>query len=92
MSTPAIFVFIQAGCGACHDYMPRFERVKARYPNVVVGVYDIAQNNAKVQHFAEALGVRATPTTVVQTAAGAHRRYVGSLPVDQIGQLFASVR
>ncbi|HEV3059757.1 MAG TPA: thioredoxin family protein [Vicinamibacterales bacterium] len=90
MAPPAIFVFIQAGCSACHDYMPKFERVRSRYPRTVVGVYDLAKPDRYVQRFAEVLNVRATPTTVVQTSGGAQRHHEGSLPVAQIEQLFRS--
>jgi thioredoxin-like negative regulator of GroEL len=92
VATPAVFVFIQKGCAACHDYMPKLERARARHLDVTVGVYDLAANDARVQHFAEALGVRATPTTVVQTSNGTHHRHVGSLPVAQIDQLLRSAR
>jgi thioredoxin-like negative regulator of GroEL len=92
MPTPAVFVFIQQGCAACHDYMPKFERARSRHPSVTVGVYDLATNDARVQHFAEVLGVRATPTTVVQTSGGAHHKHVGSLPMAQIEQVLASAR
>ena len=92
MATPAIFVFIQAGCSACHDYMPKLERVRSRHPHVTVGIYDLAVDDKHVQRFAEALNVRATPTTVVQTSGGAHHRHVGSLPVAQIEAAFTSAR
>lgn len=92
MATPAVFVFIQAGCPACHDFMPKFERTRTRHPQVTVGVYDISLPDPQVQHFAEALGVRATPTTIVQTSNGAHKRYVGSLPVAQIDEALRAAR
>jgi hypothetical protein len=92
MPTPAVFVFIQQGCGACHDYMPKFERARFRHPNVTVGVYDLASNDARIQHFAETLGVRATPTTIVQTSGGTHHRHVGSLPMAQIEQLLGQAK
>ena len=94
MATPAVFVFIQEGCSACHDYMPKFEHASEpfRARNLPIGVYDLASSDAQIQHFAQALGVRATPTTVVQTSAGTHRSYVGSLPVAQIREVLASAR
>ena len=85
-------MFVQQGCGACHDYMPKFERAQQRHPGVTVGVYDISLNDPRVQHFAEVMGVRATPTTIVQTSNGAHKRYVGSLPAAQIHEVLASAR
>lgn len=92
MASPAVFTFIQEGCAACHDYMPKFERVALEHPDVVVGRYDLAVEDPRVATFAEALGVKATPTTVVMTSDGKFQRHVGSLPVTQIRQLFAAAR
>ena len=96
MATPAVFVFIAEGCGACHDYMPKFERyaaaAKAAGAPFPIGVYDLAQENPRVQEFAEKLGVRATPTTIVVTSDGKLHRHVGSLPVAQIKSVLSSVR
>jgi thiol-disulfide isomerase/thioredoxin len=92
MPSPAVFVFIQAGCGACEDYKPKFERVAAEHGDVVVGRYDLATQDARVQEFAEKLNVKATPTTVVMTSNGAFHRHVGSLPVAQIKHIFAAAK
>ena len=94
MPTPAVFVFIQEGCGACHDYMPKFERVAAEFPKdqPPVGRYDLASPDPRVQHFAEKLGIKATPTTVVMTSQGTFQRHVGSLPVAQIRALMAAAK
>lgn len=89
-----VFVFIQEGCGACHDYMPRFDRVAAEYPEdePPVGRYDLATDDAHIQEFAAKLGISSTPTTVVLTSRGTFQRHVGSLPVAQIRQLFAAAK
>lgn len=89
-----VFVFIQEGCGACHDYMPKFERIAAEYPKnePPIGRYDLATDDARVQEFAAKLGVKATPTTVVMTSHGTFQRHVGSLPVAQIRQLFEAAK
>lgn len=94
MPSPAVFVFIQAGCGACVDYKPKFEHVAAQHPPgaPVVGVYDMATPDRHIRKFAESLGISATPTTVVMTSNGKLKSYVGSLPITQIRALFASAR
>lgn len=92
MPRPAVFVFIQQGCPACHDYVPKFDRAAAERPDVVVGRYDLATGGPQVNAFAEKLGVKATPTTVVMTSNGALHKHVGSLPVAQIKALLASAR
>ena len=94
MATPGVFVFIQEGCGACHDYMPRFDHIAAEYPKdePPVGRYDLAVEDPRVTAFAEAFGIKQTPTTVVMTSHGTFQRHVGSLPVAQIRALFAAAR
>ena len=91
MAMPAVFVFIQEGCGACHEYMPTFQHVVAplrgRLP---IGVYDIAKPDRRVQRFAESLGVRVTPTTVVMTSSGALRRHEGALSVTALRAALAA--
>lgn len=91
MPQPAVFVFVAEGCAACHDYWPKFEREAAGAP-FPVGVYDLANENPQVQSFAEKLGVRATPTTVVMTSDGKLKKLEGSLPVAQIRTVLAGVR
>lgn len=86
---PAVFVFIQEGCFACHEYLPRFRRLTRNVP-FPVGVYDITQSNERVQEFARKMGVRATPTTVVLSQGRIHR-HIGALPEAQIIQLLKSV-
>lgn len=81
MSHPAaIFVFGQAGCSHCSEYIPRFKRLSAPFRgHVPIGVYDLAYDR-HAQQFAERLGgIQATPTTVVMTPRGALQRHVGVL-------------
>ncbi len=87
MPSPAVFLFIQEGCGACHEFRPTFEHVagplRATMP---VGVYDISKPDRRVQRFAESLGVRVTPTTVVMTSGGVLKRHEGALGVTALRQ------
>lgn len=84
---PAVFVFAQAGCGACEDYLPRFNGVvQSERPSCPVGTYDLAKD-AHAQEFANRLGVQATPTTVVMDSRGRLHKFVGALAEGAIRQL-----
>ncbi len=87
---PAVFVFVQEGCFACRDYLPRFRRLSRGVP-FPVGIYDIAQSDERVQEFARKMSVRATPTTVVLDSRGHLHRHVGALPEAQIIEVLHSV-
>lgn len=84
---PAVFVFAQAGCGACEEYVPRFNGVvRSARPSCPVGTYDLAKDR-HAQEFANRLGVQATPTTVVMDSHGHLHRFVGALADSAIRQL-----
>ena len=85
----AVFVFVAHGCGACHEYLPRFRRL-AQAAGAPGRVYDIAKD----QHgaaFADKLGVKATPTTVVMRD-GKIKSIVGGVSNAEISKLLAEVR
>jgi thioredoxin-like negative regulator of GroEL len=86
VGTPAVFVFAMHGCGACEEYVPRFERVVrqlgVRYP---IGRYDIAKDR-RASELATRLNVQATPTTVVMTGGKLHK-YVGAVDDAKIRQI-----
>ena len=88
MASTAVFVFGQAGCPACADYVPRFKRLAASAP-FPVGVYDLAKDR-HAQGFADKLAIRATPTTVVM-AGGRLRKVEGSVSNTEIVKLLRSV-
>lgn len=75
MTGPAVLVFVQRACGACHEYMPRFTRAVAPYHvrGLPVHVIDIAAD-PRGAAMADRFKVKATPTTVVVGRTGTHRR------------------
>lgn len=88
----AVFVFGQAGCPACSEYVPRFKRLAAPYRNrFPIGIYDLARDGQRVNEFASKLGIRATPTTVVMNRRGGLRKLVGALTEAQIRELLEKV-
>ncbi len=91
MPAPAIFVFIQEGCPACHEFMPRFEFARRGSPGTTVGVYDLAKDPAAAE-FARKLGIRATPTAVVMTSGGRLHRHVGAVSPTECTRMFMEAR
>lgn len=76
---PAVFVFVLTGCGACEEFLPRFQRVCTPFRRYLpIGVYDIARDK-RAMAFSDKLGVRATPTMVTLSPSGQLRRTVGAV-------------
>lgn len=87
---PAAFVFIQGGCPACHDFMPKFKQASRGFP-YKVGVYDIGKGGHGAE-FANRMRIRATPTTVVLDSGGHLHRREGTMPVADISALLGRAR
>ena len=87
-SPAAIFVFGQAGCGHCTEYIPRFQRIARPYQKTFpIGIYDLAKEPHAVE-FADRLGgIRVTPTTVVMSRRGSLHKHPGALSDQQIRDL-----
>ena len=86
---PAVFVFGQAGCPACEEYLPRFKQLASGSP-FPVGVYDLAKDR-KANDFATRMGVSATPTTVVMDRHGRLHKTVGAVTDSAIRALLKRV-
>jgi thioredoxin-like negative regulator of GroEL len=86
-----VFVFGQAGCPACSEYIPRFKRIAAafrqRFP---IGIYDLAKDGHRAQEMATTLDIKATPTTVVMNR-GRIQKHVGALAEAAIRELLGSL-
>lgn len=87
---PAAFVFIQEGCPACHDFMPKLQQASQGFPHPL-GVYDVSKGGHE-QAFGDRMLVRATPTTIVMDSAGRMHRAEGTLGVGQIRALLGRAR
>lgn len=86
---PTVTVFVAKHCGACHAYMPKFKAVANRYRRFVnVQVVEVSGPRGSV--YANRMGIRGTPTTLVQSRRGTHVRRVGALDVPEIQRLFDS--
>jgi thioredoxin-like negative regulator of GroEL len=87
MSPPAVFVFLQDGCPACHEFGPRITRLAHpfRAQGFPVGFYDMAKDT-RAAELGQRLGVNATPTTIVMRNGQLHK-HVGALADTMIAKL-----
>ncbi len=79
MPAPAVSVFVMSGCSACHDYLPRFNRLAAPYKaaGLPIAIHDISRD-LRAAAWAEGHGINGTPTTVYFDASGKLKRLVGA--------------
>lgn len=72
-----VAVFHQDDCGHCEEYIPRFEAVAGKFPDVsyVLANIDSKQGAAYVEKF----GVRLTPTTMILRKGGKSEMHEGQL-------------
>ncbi len=91
MAQPAVFVFAMHGCGACEEYLPRFQQLAGPYRRQIpIGIYDVAKGG-RAAMLGDKLGVKATPTTIVMDGHGRLQRFVGALGNTAINQLLKRV-
>ena len=84
----AVFVFGQAGCGHCTEYIPRFQRIAKPYKkSFPIGIYDLAKERHAVELADRLGGIRVTPTTVVMSRRGSLHKHPGALSDQQIRDL-----
>ncbi len=76
-----ILIFVASGCGACHEYQPRFKKLSQPY-DIDIHVLNIAHRDG-ARYMAE-FGIRATPTTVVIDGPRERFRRIGNLPDNEI--------
>ena len=79
---PAVIVFIQAQCGACHEFMPRFKRVAEPYKRCGIRLYapDIGNpKDKKAMAAADHYKIEATPTMLVISKAGRVKKIEGAV-------------
>ena len=76
------------GCGACAEYVPRFNRIAARYAHCIpVKILDAGTpEGAQV---ADRFHVNATPTTLILRKPTGQVYYEGALDDAQIEHVFA---
>jgi thiol-disulfide isomerase/thioredoxin len=74
------------GCGACEEYLPRFQQLAGPYRREIpIGIYNV--QDGRGAHFGDKMGVKATPTTIVMDKHGRLKRFVGALGNAAIREL-----
>jgi thiol-disulfide isomerase/thioredoxin len=83
-----MMVFVMPGCEACHEHLPRLQRVQAqpRYQGVPVVMVDAA--DPRSAEYVIRYDVRHTPTTIVARRGPGYVKSVGSMTEPQIAALF----
>lgn len=66
---------VMQGCGACHEFLPRFRRVAAKYARCVPSMI-VNASDPKQAPLADRFNVRVTPTTLIL------RRPVGQIRLE----------
>lgn len=81
LSNERVFVglFVMPGCGACHEFLPRFERMIARYPGMPYLVYDAASPDPGLVAFMDQYAVNVTPTLLILQRGPGSIRLDGAL-------------
>jgi thiol-disulfide isomerase/thioredoxin len=60
-----VIVVSQPGCGHCEDYLPKFQRVAARYPELAMVHLNAADARPEMQAWMEQWKLESTPTTFI---------------------------
>jgi thiol-disulfide isomerase/thioredoxin len=81
-----VAVFVQEGCGACEEFLPRFRALADRYQRagMPIVVYDAAAQDPELVAWMDGYGVSATPTVLVLRRGPGWARYEGALPDKEI--------
>ena len=76
-----VALFVQEGCPACEEYLPRFERVADRYrrAGMPIIVYDATSTDDELVAFMDRYQIEATPTLLVLRRGPGSRRLDGAL-------------
>lgn len=79
-----VVVFKQDSCGACAQYLPIFQQVRARHPKVRAVIVDAPQNNRAADFYR----VRYTPTTLALKQGKVLRRIDGASGPPAVESIF----
>lgn len=90
MRGPVVLIFVQTGCGACDEYMKRFDKIAGQRKNVPIQLGDLVTNPRAVQ-MANRYKITATPTTIGVRRDGNHVRLEGAVEDKHIRRMFDEV-
>jgi hypothetical protein len=85
-----VALFVMEGCGACHEFYPRFQRMAAAYKQVGIPVlvFDAATQDQEISGLADRWGVSVTPTIVVARRGPGVIKEEGNVDDGRLKQLF----
>lgn len=70
LNAPVLVIVVsQDGCGHCEEYLPRFERVAAQYPELAMMHLDANDSRPEMVSWMEQFRLESTPTTYVMRHA-----------------------
>lgn len=87
VSGPAVIVFVQKECGACHEFMPRFKAVAMPFKKCGIKLFapDIGNaNDKKAMLAADYYKIEATPTMIVVSKRGRIKKFEGGIDDSEI--------
>jgi len=88
-STKQVAIFYQDGCPACHEYLPRFRRIAAKY-RAAVAIKGANMARAEGATAADTYTIEAAPTTLILDASGrVLKREEGAIDDTSIEAFFA---
>jgi thioredoxin-related protein len=89
---PAVVVFVQEGCSACEEFLPRFKQRVEGYRRCGVKVYapDVARD-AAAEKAAQGYGIRATPTMLIISPKGRVWKFEGALADEEMDKAFGKI-
>jgi thiol-disulfide isomerase/thioredoxin len=81
-----VALFVQAGCPACEEFHPRFDRLADRYKRagMPIMVYDAAAKDPGLIAFMDKYQVYATPTLLILKRGPGSYKVEGSLDDETI--------
>lgn len=87
-SRAIVVLFTIAGCGACAEYKPRFQRIAQHYRHLVpIYMFDANSRQPEIADLANRLHVMAVPATFVLRRPSGLIRVEGAVPDSQIAWL-----
>ena len=87
VSGPAVIVFIQGQCPACHEFMPRFTKIATPYKACGIRLYSPDISNSKDKKAMAAANyykISATPTMIVVSKSGRTKKIEGAVEDSEI--------
>lgn len=89
MTQPDVVVVcvVMEGCSACHEFLPRFRKIAAKYAHCIPAMV-INASNSQQAPIADRFRVRVTPTTLILRRPVGQIRLEGAVSNAELGRAF----